>query len=217
MAKYLTLALFTISLLSTLTIHAADCSRNIPGHYIDRFAKDSSGVIFNPSARDSSGSVFDRLTGLTWMRCDADLIWDINSQQCIFNYNAQQQIVRSPSNWQEALLTTQEANSNAALNYNDWRLPNIKELASLQDLSCVSNGIGGYDIAIDKDVFLHPQASYWSSTPTRLKPGSTLKSGDTTISPKAWKFTNKIIDFGADTAPITEKHYVRLVRGTSTN
>ena len=191
-----------IILFNVQLVYAAECTRNIPGHYIDRFT-----VNFD-------GTVFDDKTGLTWMRCDLGVNWNNVTQNCEFDYD--EQLLRLPTKltWQEALEKTREFNISGGLaNANDWRLPNIKEIASIQDLGCVtasSTNIGGYDLAIDNDVFLFPGAYYWSSTPARLKLGTSATT------PKAWKMNFKVNNFNIEASEINTKQNVRLVRGTST-
>jgi hypothetical protein len=63
-------------------------------------------------------------------------------------------------NWQQAL---QLADGHSFGGYSDWRLPNIKELASIVQLSC-------YDPAINLNVFPNDPDSYlypfvWSGSP----------------------------------------------------
>ena len=59
------------------------------------------------------GTVTDRATGLMWTRTDSG----------------------EGMNWQQALAWVQEKNAEDYLGYDDWRLPNAKELQSLVDYS----------------------------------------------------------------------------------
>jgi hypothetical protein len=84
-------------------------------------------------------SVFDNLTGLTWMRNPDNLL----------------------RTWEEAL---QYSNSLSLCGFSDWRLPNILELESLAnanepDISLWLQG-QGFSGVIGADVY-----RYWSSTP----------------------------------------------------
>ncbi len=93
----------------------------------------------------AAGLVTDTITGLIWQRCtlgqsDAD---------CSSG-------TATPHNWQEAL---QAAASSTFAAYNDWRLPNRKELASLVERQC-------YSPAINSNVFPGTEnGCYWSSSP----------------------------------------------------
>lgn len=83
--------------------------------------------------------VLDLKTGLTWKRCSVGQDWD--GTTCS----------GSPKNftWEGAL-------EQAA---NEWRVPNVKELTSIIEASCVSP-------AINVTVFPNtPGISYWTSSP----------------------------------------------------
>lgn len=62
------------------------------------------------------------------------------------------------SNWQEAL---QQAANDTGAGHADWRLPNVKELESIAELSCHWPAI---EIAPFPDT---PAELFWSSTPAR--------------------------------------------------
>jgi len=189
-----------IILFNVQIAYATECTRNIPGHYIDRFT-----INFD-------GTVFDNKTGLTWARCDLGVTWNNVTQNCEFDYTENLLRIDVDMTWQEALEKTQEFNISGELaNANDWRLPNIKEIASIQDLGCVTQAAlnENYDIAIDRNTFLFPAANYWSSTPTRLKLGTTTEI------PKAWLMSFKVTELGAQATSIDQTHNVRLVRGIS--
>jgi len=95
-----------------------------------------------------NGTVTDRGTGLTWMRCQLGQTW--RDQSCS----------GEPTRlyWQQALG-----------GHNDWRLPTIKELASLLESAC-------YKPALNETIFPRAMAGdgkevndgyvyLWSSTP----------------------------------------------------
>jgi len=157
---------------------AAECHNNIPGHYIDRFTD------------NGDGTVTDRLTGLDWMRCHHETRWNSFNKFCEFELNVQEQEQTNPLTWPEALLEADKANTDSqyGLGYTDWRMPNIKEIASIQDLGCSNLR----QIAIDEAVF--PRAStsrHWSSTPYRFR------IGESADYPEAWAFTFLYLNFGA--------------------
>ncbi|WP_448214120.1 Lcl C-terminal domain-containing protein [Colwellia sp. MEBiC06753] len=93
------------------------------------------------------GTVTDRKTGLTWMRCTLGETWDGTS--CTGNAQTY--------NWQQALDNAQDSN---LAGHSNWRLPNIKELQSIIEFAC-------YAPAVNVNIF--PQASnsnpqYWSAS-----------------------------------------------------
>lgn len=69
------------------------------------------------------GTVTHKRTGLMWIRCVAGQIWD--NETCT---GAPEGYI-----WQEAL---QAADTHDFAGYNDWRLPNKNELASLVERQC---------------------------------------------------------------------------------
>ncbi len=93
------------------------------------------------------GTVTHKETGLMWSKCllglsgdDCEFITDDN-----IHYT-----------WQEAL---EAAEASTLAGYNDWRLPNIKELASIVELAC-------YAPTINLTIFPNnPTVYVWSSSP----------------------------------------------------
>jgi hypothetical protein len=86
-------------------------------------------------------------TGLVWLRCAIGQTWD--GTNC--TGDAQQ------LTWQQAL---QLAHGYSVENIQGWRLPNIKELATVTERQCVRP-------AINIDVFPDtPADDFWTSTPS---------------------------------------------------
>jgi hypothetical protein len=67
-------------------------------------------------------------TGLTWMRCPVGQIWSNITERCA---NSAETFT-----WRGAMNYAQEANSEVFEGHADWRVPNIKELASIAESSC---------------------------------------------------------------------------------
>ncbi len=140
-------------------------------------------------AQNNDGTVSDNITNLIWKRC----IEGQSSTNCSAG-------TAINATWVEALQHVAAVNSDAIagtqvyqhLGYSDWRLPNVKELASLVDLRCTLP-------AVDKTLFpnLPVSAHHWTSTP----------SANNNM---AWsiEFTH------GQTVPTNkaEQHYIHLVR-----
>lgn len=98
---------------------------------------------------NEDGTVTDNTTGLMWMRCSLGQTWDQTTTTCTGDATAM--------TWQEALQATYgyEYAGN-----NDWRLPNIKQLLSITEKSCVRP-------SINEDIFPETTSDdYWTSTPS---------------------------------------------------
>ncbi|NAW98365.1 MULTISPECIES: Lcl C-terminal domain-containing protein [unclassified Vibrio] len=81
------------------------------------------------------GTIKDKLTGLTWMRCQVGKTWNAATEQCDGEATG--------FRWQSALQEVAAINhpqSRHALHQfasqAEWRLPNIKELVSLTEMAC---------------------------------------------------------------------------------
>lgn len=96
---------------------------------------------------NSDGTVLDTQTGLMWARCSFGQIWDNELSRCT---GGAQQI-----EWQQALSL---ANTTRFAGFDDWHIPNVKELTSIVERKCV-------DPAINSSVFDDTQAeNYWTNT-----------------------------------------------------
>jgi hypothetical protein len=98
---------------------------------------------------NEDGTLTDRLLGLTWMRCSIGQIWNQDESRCDGD--------ASELNWQQAL---QAAHGYVYVNQLGWRVPNIKELSSITERSCVRP-------AINETLFPNtPSDDFWTSTPS---------------------------------------------------
>lgn len=97
-----------------------------------------------------NGTVTDKKTGLTWMQCAIGQAWD--GESCNTKYQN--------FSWPGALKSAQTFNDQGGFaEAQDWRVPNLKELASIIEQRC-------HTPALNKAVF--PNAlgmHFWSSTP----------------------------------------------------
>ncbi|MBT3198156.1 MAG: DUF1566 domain-containing protein [Gammaproteobacteria bacterium] len=106
-----------------------------------------------PSAEDnrytdhSDGTITDGETRLMWKKCSQGFTGD----DCMTGSE-------DSLNWQQKL---QAAEDEDFASYSDWRLPNINELTSLIEVSCIYP-------AINETLFpnLIEPSVYWSSSPT---------------------------------------------------
>jgi len=114
------------------------------------------GQISNRFTDLADGTVFDTLTDLIWERCNLSQVWSSTTESC--------QSFTKTRNWRDSLVAIQNYNANQyALGLPDnWRMPNIKELTSIVNPSCISH-------ALDQETFLSIEAAYWSSTPVAEK------------------------------------------------
>lgn len=104
----------------------------------------SSTAKFNIGA---TGLVEDKTTGLMWSRCTYGQTWDQNNNTCS----------GSPVSitWQDALQLSATMTEGG---FSDWRLPNVKELATIVEKACV-------DPAVNATVFpASLPENYWTST-----------------------------------------------------
>tara|TARA_B100001059_G_scaffold147744_1_gene147699 strand:- start:244 stop:606 length:363 start_codon:yes stop_codon:yes gene_type:complete len=116
-----------------------------------------------------------------WQRCSYSQTYNTETLQCEGSTPA--------VTWQEAL---RGATNDTTANYDDWQVPNIKELASILEHSCT-------EPSINEVVFLGTKSqNYWSST-----------SGVSSMS-SAWVYQ---FDSGLNSLrPKTSDVYLRLVR-----
>lgn len=135
---------------------------------------------------NGDGTVTDKVTDLQWKRCSEGQTWSGNT--CTGSA-----ATYAVYTWQAVL---QLADSASYAGHNDWRLPNIKELASIIELAC-------YDPAIDLSVFpATDSGSWWTSTPN------------------AWAYADSIphinkVDFLSGVYDFNYGQFVRLVRGSA--
>jgi len=136
----------------------------------------------------ADGTATHNKTGLMWKRCAEGRIWD--GTTCTW-------VLADGGIWSAALST---AEGSTFAGYDDWRLPNAKELYSIIE-TC------GHSPAINLTVFpnLPTYQRYWSAT---------TYAPDTTA---AWNvdFSSGDIDGVFQSNKSSDSNFVRLVRGKS--
>lgn len=107
----------------------------------------SGGETFGVLSDNGDGTVTDPRSGLMWDQCS---IGQYNGSQC--------QGLPQDMTWQQALQRVQVLNQSGWRGHSDWRLPNVKELASLVRRD-------GSRPAIDTTRLVNtPDMAYWTST-----------------------------------------------------
>ncbi len=142
----------------------------------------SSGVETTPSEDFTvlgTGNVLHEPTNLVWQRCSVGQSW--NGSQC--------EGEATRFDWQSALTYAHQASEDNLLG---WRLPNIKELASITERLCVRP-------SVNESVFPQtPADDFWTATPSTEDPD------------RAW-----VVAFFNASHSIKQKErfvYIRLVR-----
>lgn len=132
-------ALLVASLLLALPVLAQTVNPNI-----ENITPDSRYTVNN------DGTVTDNETGLMWMQCSEGQAWESNGGAGNCTGTA------TTHTWDAALAL---ANDKAFTGHSDWRLPDIKELASLV-------AEDRYDPAINSTIFpVTPSDKFWSGSP----------------------------------------------------
>ncbi len=78
---------------------------------------------------NTDGTVTHTKTGLTWMRCSVGQVWNNAQQVCVDDGN----VANDRYDWNNAVSMVDQYSYGG---HSDWRLPNIKELASIVELKC---------------------------------------------------------------------------------
>lgn len=96
----------------------------------------------------NDGTVTDSKTGLMWKRCSEGQTFNAGACSGVANLYR----------WQAALQQVQTANVQGFAGFNNWRLPNSKELRSIVERQC-------FDPAINLNIFPSTVATvFWSSS-----------------------------------------------------
>lgn len=140
-----------------------------------------------PTARfldNGDGTVTDQVLKLMWMRCSDGQQW--RGGRCVGS--------AATHGWAEAKRVADAVNRDGRAFFNDWRLPALRELATITERSCSNPRT---NLAVFPDT---PAAVYWSATP---RPGEGEQERVLALG------------FGAEGVRVAakdERHHVRLVR-----
>ncbi len=146
----------------------------------------------------NDGTASHHKTGLMWMRCQLGRDWNGSTCSDSGESYVWQDVLQSADSysWQSAL---QAADNIIYAGYDDWRLPNKNELASIVERSCVSP-------AINTTIFPN---SYTGFTVLSSSPTVFYSNAIWTVD-----FDHGIVSTGINTGVINDFRFkVRLVRG----
>ncbi|SJM90102.1 conserved exported hypothetical protein [Crenothrix polyspora] len=133
---------------------------------------------------NNNGTVTDKKTGLIWKKCSEGQTWNSGTGNC--DNSAQL------SNWQIVFNAIQTVNNTGFAGQTDWRLPNIKELASILEEQC-------YSPAINLSVFPNTPSQWYCASTHYVTPGA------------SWEISFN--DGNSGRNPNSNYSYIRLVRG----
>jgi hypothetical protein len=141
-------------------------------------------TLSSPTSRfadNADGTATDTVSNLMWMRCSAGQSW--TGQACS----------GAPSrlDWRAAQSLVQSMNQRGTLFFNDWRLPLLRELATIAERQCQNPRV---NLAVFPDT---PAAFYWTAS-SRSGPQS-----------EGFAFA---LSFGAEGARFLDKDEPGLVR-----
>ncbi|MEM1262646.1 MAG: DUF1566 domain-containing protein [Pseudomonadota bacterium] len=109
----------------------------------------------------ADGTVIDSVTGLQWQRCAVGFSFDDNGTPTVSS-DDRCLPTESPSrlSWAQALGAADSLNSDGgSAGFTDWRVPGIKELASIVEWQCLRP-------AVNSSTFPATEPTrFWSSTP----------------------------------------------------
>jgi len=170
----------------------------------------NTGEIENRFTDNKDGTATDNYTGLIWRRCNLTQEWNEATSSCE-NFVAKY-------NWKETLQQIDLFNQDQISKQldGDWRLPNIKEQASVLNLQCIYP-------ALDTTIFPDPVPVVWTSTPIsfRVTSEEIYDVNDPTL---ITGYTDKNLIWIVNTSTAKdswdtwerESYGAMLVRGTST-
>ena len=141
-----------------------------------------------PTARfdfsNNNELVRDLVTGLTWTRCPLGYSIDPNINGCVAKPGATLIL-----GWKDAIAKSVDPAGDGTGSYlgkTSWRVPNIKELASIIEHGCLSP-------SVNKIVFPNtPVGAYWTNSP---------------ISAEGASLTAWVVDFGNGKADVMDASY----------
>lgn len=106
------------------------------------------------------GTATDRRTGLRWQRCPVGFALNDGGTPLDYGDDGCDASGTITADWQGALQAAESLNAGGGFaGFNDWRLPNIKELMSTVERQCAAPAV---NLTVFPDT--PPSALFWSST-----------------------------------------------------
>jgi hypothetical protein len=172
--RFISPLIFCCCFLSSIhPAQAQTCNANMPASTPDTQLTDN-----------GDGTITDTATGLMWKKCMEGVTGDLCDTGAAATFT-----------WQTALQRPGVVNGSGFATYHDWRLPNIKELASIVEEKCSSPTINLTRFPND------PSSLVWSGSP---------RAGYNSVS--AWVVNFAVGNF-YDEFRDYDRVNVRLVRG----
>ena len=145
----------------------------------------------SPSSRfvdNADGTVTDKESKLMWLRCSAGQAWKSEAGRCDGEVDR--------LSWAGAQSLAVDVNRRGSFFFNDWRVPQLRELATIAERGCANP-------RVNLSVFPGTEASrYWTVT---SRPGT---------HDEGFAYALSFGDEGMAYLPKDEAHGVRLVRST---
>jgi hypothetical protein len=133
---------------------------------------------------NNDGTITDKQSNLMWLRCSAGQEW--SGATCIGNAKM--------VTWKESEKLAQALNASGSYFFEDWRVPQIRELATIAERQCNNP-------RINLQLFIAtPAAAYWSFT-SRGDASSENSAFSLSFGPEGVRYEDK-----------ESQHYLRLVR-----
>lgn len=108
------------------------------------------------------GTVTHIPTGLMWDKCSWGQAWVNNTPNNSSDDNCSGADTRV--DWKNALATAKLLNDQKYRGYNDWRVPNVKELKSIHEQRCFNPA---FNVAVFPNIDTSGASAWWSSSPYR--------------------------------------------------
>ncbi len=140
-------ALLNRACLMTLFIASNISAQQVCKDYIDDNWSNSRYIIQNNSGETT---VIDTQSKLMWQQC----AYGLSGVNCVDG-------LAISFSWDQALNVVTTQNNIGYAGFNDWRLPNIKEILTLSARNC-------YFPALNKTIFPNAPQYMWTSTPSDM-------------------------------------------------